>query len=180
VTFPVLTTRDAYECFAQCLDEAFPARLVHLPPTVRASEFPHGARYLLSGYYLRGRARNVAEAVGCKLLYVRYNVKLLDRAMSVPHGCCSQVLTRDADNAETTRAFLRSAYPEVSPNRYHVCPVDEWFATGGDGGVDGTIWPTVTAAPKLEGLVDPARVRLLHPMLADDFVDELRCLALLG
>ena len=180
IALPVLATRDAYDCLAACLNDEFPARLVHLPPSGRSSDFPRGARYLLSGYYLRGRAEHIAEAVGCSVLYIRYNVRLLNQSMTIPADSYRHFLTRDADNADSTRAFLASAYPEVSGTRYQVCSVDDWLSRQPAGRPDGDVWPTITAARKLDGHVDPDRVHVLHPLLADDFIDELRCLALLG
>ena len=178
--FPIIATRDAYECMLACLDDGFPARLYHLSPNARPSQVPRHARYLLSGYYLRGRARKVAEAVGCPLLYVRYNVTLLDRAMAIPEQEFRYFLTRDADNAETTRGFLASAYPEVPTCRYSVMPAEQFLDTASTADGGGDLWATITAAPLLEGRVAPKRVHILHPLLADDLIDELRCLALLG
>lgn len=179
--FPVIATRDTYECMVACLGEGFPARLHHLSPDARPLSVPRHTRYLLSGYYLRGRARKLAEAVGCSLLYIRYNVTLLDQAMTIPAGECRYFLTRDADNAETTRGFLASAYPEISTTRYAVMPAQQWLSMPSRGRDDHCeLWPTITAAPLLKNVVSPERVHILHPLLADDLIDELRCLALLG
>ena len=116
--FPVLLTRDAFECMERCLDPSFPAHLVHVSPTAPRVRVPRHSRFLLSGYYMREQARKIAEAVGCAVLYVRYNVKLLDESMAIPGSELRYIVTRDEDNASTTRAFLASAYPEVPPARY--------------------------------------------------------------
>lgn len=178
--FPVLATRDAYEGMVACFDAKFPAQLYHLQPTAGPSQFPPNAHYLLSGYYLRGRARKVADAVGCPLLYVRYNVKLLDRAMSGGQDEFRYFITRDVDNAETTRDFLASAYPEVPTSQYVVWPCAEFLAEASKKKLKGTFWPTITAAPMLRNVVPSERVRVFHPLLADDFIEELRCLSLFG
>jgi hypothetical protein len=47
------------------------------------------------------------------------------------------------------------------------------------GRFHGTVWPTITAVPFLKDHVSPDRVEIMHPLLADDFVEELHCLALL-
>jgi GntR family transcriptional regulator len=179
--FPVIATRDTFECMVACLGEGFPARLLHLSPDARPSNVPRHTRYLLSGYYLRGRARKLAEAVGCALLYIRYNVTLLDQAMAIPPNEFRYFLTRDADNAETTRGFLGSAYPEIPTSTYAVMRAQQWLdmpAHVQDGGAE--LWATITAAPLLKHIVASDRVHILHPLLADDLIDELRCLALLG
>lgn len=180
VCFPIIATRDAFECMAACFDGTFPAQLHHLQPTAVASHFPAGARYVLSGYYLRGRARRIADAVNRPLLYVRYNVKLLDRSMAIRPGEFRYFITRDVDNAETTRDFLASAYPEIPTSQYSVCPVAEFLAAATNRELAGTFWATITAAPLLKGIVSASRLYVLHPILADDFIEELRCLSLLG
>jgi GntR family transcriptional regulator len=177
--FPVIATQEAYECMHACLDHAFPAKLVHLLPNAHPSQFPRGAPYLLSGYYLRGQARTIADAVGCPLVYVRYNVTLLNRAMTIPANTHRWFVTRDADNAETTRVFLASAYPEVPTARYTVKRIVEFLEIVQAGRFHGTVWPTITAVPFLKDHVSPDRVEIMHPLLADDFVEELHCLALL-
>jgi len=178
--FPVIATRDAYECMIACFDSHFPAKLIHLRPTATAGHFPAGARYLLSGYYLRGRARRIAEAVKRPLLYVRYNVKLLDQSMTIAQHEFRYFVTRDVDNAETTRGFLASAYPEIPTTRYAVMPCDEFLKTPTTEILCRTVWPTITAAPLISHVVPAARMEILHPVLAEDFIEELRCLALLG
>jgi hypothetical protein len=87
-------------------------------------------------------------------------------------------VTRDADNAETTRGMLASAYPEVPPQNYTVAHVEEWLRDR--GAVNGTseVWVTPTAVSKITGQVAPARIRVMHPVLAEDFIEELRCLAM--
>jgi GntR family transcriptional regulator len=180
VCFPVIATRDAFECMAACFDASFPAQLYHLQPAAIASQFPANARYLLSGYYLRGRARTMADAVKCPLLYVRYNVELLDRSMAIRPGEFRYFVTRDMDNAETTRGFLASAYPEVPTTQYVVMPSEEFLKLSAKDKLKGTVWPTITAAPFLQGVVPASRTHMLHPLLADDFIEELRCLSLLG
>jgi len=179
-TLPLIATLDTFECMVQCLDSSFPARLEHLLPTAHESEFPHGARYLLSGYYLRGRARKIADAVGCSLVYIRYNVKLLDEAMDIPPGEFRHFITRDQDNAETTRVFLASAYPEIPVGQYSVHAASEWLEDQQSLDRGGQIWTTVTATALFQNRVARERLRVLHPLVADDFIDELRCLALLG
>ena len=141
---------------------------------------PRQSRFLLSGYYMREQARKIAEAVGCAVLYVRYNVKLLDESMAIPRSELRYIVTRDEDNASTTRAFLASAYPEVPPARYCVASASAWLAgrDGVDGG--GQVWATATAVDRVKPHVDRSRLRVLHPLLADDFVEDLRCLALCG
>jgi hypothetical protein len=177
--FPVIATRDWYECMSACLHSGFPARLLHLPPNSRAAQFPPEARYLLSSYYMRGRAREIAAVMGRPVLYVRYNVALLDRAMTFPAGEFRYFVTRDADNADTSRQFLSSAYPEIPANRYAVMAAAEFLESGfRDGDVDSRVWTTITAAPLVRGRVPASRIELLHPLLADDFIDELRSLAL--
>ena len=90
-------------------------------------------------------------------------------------------VTRDADNAETTRGLLASAYPEIPSTRYTVLPVEDFLALNRRGEASrGAVWPTITAAPLLRNAVSSDRLELIHPVLADDFIEELRCLALLG
>jgi GntR family transcriptional regulator len=177
--FPVIATRDWYECMIACLEEGFPARLVHLDPCAKPAEFPPQAQYLLSGYFLRGRARAMAAAIGRPLLYVRYNVAVLDRAMTFPAGEFRYFVTRDADNARTTHQFLASAYPEVPTKRYEVMTAAEFLeVVSVEPKLRGTVWATITAAPLLVSHVPHNRLQILHPLLAEDFVEEIRCLAL--
>lgn len=178
VPLPLVATPDAFECMARCLPDGFPARFLHIHPNASAAELPRRTRYVLCGYYLRARAQRIAESLGCKVLYVRYNVRLLNESMAIPPREHRHFVTRDPDNAETTRVFLVSAYPEVPSHRYTVASVKEWLSDrrAVEGG--GQVWATVTAAPFLEGVVEPARVRVNHPVLAEDFIDELRSLAL--
>lgn len=179
--FPVIATRDWYECMMACLEEGFPARLVHLDPSAKPSEFPPQAQYLLSGYLLRGRARAMADALGRPLLYVRYNVAVLDRAMTFPAGEFRYFVTRDADNAETTRQFLASAYPEIPTKLYEVVAAADFLdLLSHEPRLRGTVWATITAAPLLGARVPQDRLEILHPLLAADFVEEIRCLALFG
>ena len=178
--FPLVATRDFFECVSRCFGADFPARLVHVSPDSRDVRLPPYTRYLLSSYYMRARAQKLAESFRCSLLYVRYNVTLLDESMRIPPGQHRYFLTRDNDNALTTSVFLASAYPEVPARRYTVQTVDDWLAARPVTNARGQIWATVTAAERLRERVDPARLHILHPVLADDFVDELRCLALLG
>jgi DNA-binding transcriptional regulator YhcF (GntR family) len=179
VLLPIVATRDAFECMSVCLPPDFPLRLYHIPPTGQ-QRLPGRPRYLLCGYYLRDRARLLAERAGCSMLHVRYNVKLLDESMNIPAGEHRHFVTRDADNAETTRGLLASAYPEVPRQRYSVAPVDAWLREARNHPTQGQIWATITAVPYLEGRVDRQRVRIMHPILPDDFVEELRCLTLLS
>jgi DNA-binding transcriptional regulator YhcF (GntR family) len=180
VLLPVVATREGYETITQCVDDDFPARFVHISPIAPEVEMPRRARYLLSTYYMRERALKIAEALGCSLLCVRYNVKLLNESMTIPPGEHRYFITRDADNAETTKVFVASAYPEVPASRYTILPVEEWLALPRHQDRGGGVWATVTAAPMIERRVAPQRLRVLHPMLAPDFIDELRCLALFG
>jgi hypothetical protein len=161
-----------------CLPAEFPGRLVHLPPSTRAGTLPDRPRYILCGYYLRDRARLIAEATGSSVLHVRYNVKLLESFMTIGHGEHRHLVTRDADNAETTRGMLASAYPEVPPQNYTVAHVEQWLRD--TAAVNGTseVWVTPTAVSKITGRVAPARIRVMHPALAEDFIEELRCLAM--
>lgn len=179
--FPLVATRDAFECMTACLGDGFPARFIHVRPDAQPGAVPRAGRHLLCGYYLRNRARRLAEAVGASLVYVRYNTRLLDEAMDIGPDEHRHFVTRDADNAETTRVFLASAYPEIAPSRYTVAAAAEWLAgLGGAGEVHDEVWATVTAKPLLNGRVAAGRLRVLHPLLADDFVEELRCLALMA
>jgi GntR family transcriptional regulator len=178
ISIPLLATADGFECMSLSLPAGFPVRLVHIPPTVQATALPRRTPYLLCGYYLRGLGRRFAEQMGSALLYVRYNTRLLDEFMAVPTGEHRTLLTRDADNAETTRSFLASAYPEVPTLCYAVRPVREWLEDPAAVSGDGPVWATITAVALLEGKIAPERLHVHHPTLADDFVDELRCLAL--
>jgi DNA-binding transcriptional regulator YhcF (GntR family) len=178
--FPLVATRDFFECVRQCLPPGFPAKLVHLSPDLREPRVPPGTRYLLSSYYMRARAKELAESLHCSLLYVRYNVKLLDESMKIGPREHRYFVTRDRDNAATTQVFLASAYPEVPARRYTVQAVEEWLSEGRASNERGEVWATVTAAARLEGRVVPGQLHILDPVLADDFIDELRCLALLG
>jgi hypothetical protein len=162
------------------LGDNFPATLVHMPPNANATHFPRNAKYLLSGYSLRARARRIADEIACPIIYVRYNVKLLDRSMAIPDSHFRYVVTRDPDNAETTRDFLASAYPEVPPTRYAVMAVADWQKAMASEDRGGMVWATITAVPAVRETVAAERIEVLHPLVADDFVDELRCLAAVG
>jgi DNA-binding transcriptional regulator YhcF (GntR family) len=178
--FPVLVTRDAFECMERCLDRSFPGQLIHISPTAPHIRLPPRTRFVLSGYYMREQARKFAEALGCDVLYVRYNVRLLDESMSIPRNEHRYFVTRDEDNASMTRAFLASAYPEVPRSQYTVAALSAWLADGNAAEGLGQVWVTVTALDQIRAHVPPARLRLLHPLLAEDFVEGLRCLALCG
>lgn len=180
VSFPLIATRDWYECITSSLSHQLPVRLVHLPLDGERFELPPRTRYLLAGYYMHERALKLANTLGCSLLYLRYNAKLLDRAMRI--GCSEHryFLTRDPDNAESTRLFLASAYPDVSTSRYSVMATEHWRKLPETQDATGEVWATITVAGSLRGVVPPARLHILHPLLAEDFVDELRCLALLA
>jgi DNA-binding transcriptional regulator YhcF (GntR family) len=177
-SIPVVATADAFACMVASLPGDFPIRLAHVPPNATPPALPRRAPYLLCGYYLRGVGRRFAEAMGSALLYVRYNTRLLDEFMAIPPGQHRFFLTRDPDNAETTRAFLASAYPEVSTQGYSVLPARHWLKNGAALAGAAPVWATITAVPVLKGHIDPSRLHVHHPTLADDFVDELRCLAL--
>jgi DNA-binding transcriptional regulator YhcF (GntR family) len=177
-SIPLVATADGFECMALSLPQGFPIRLVRVPPNATPAGLPRRTPYLLCGYYLRGVGRRFAEQMGSALLYVRYNTRLLDEFMSIPAGQHRFFLTRDADNAETTRSFLASAYPEVPTPLYTVAPVARWLEEHGDEASSEPLWATITARPFLEGRVDPERIHMHHPTLAEDFIDELRCLAL--
>ena len=175
---PLVATADGFECMALSLPRGFPIRLVRVPPNARPAALPRRAPYLLCGYYLRTVARRYAEQMGSALLYVRYNTRLLDEFLSIPADEHRFFLTRDADNAETTRSFLASAYPEVPTQQYTVMAVRQWLEEHAGQNAASPLWATITAAPFLEGHVSPERIHLHHPTLAEDFIDELRCLAL--
>jgi DNA-binding transcriptional regulator YhcF (GntR family) len=175
---PLVATADGFECMALSLPRGFPVRLVRVPPNASPAALPRHAPYLLCGYYLRAVARRFAEQMGSALLYVRYNTRLLDEFMSIGADEHRFFLTRDADNAETTRSFLASAYPEVPTQQYTVMAVRHWLKEHGDRASASPLWATITAVPLLEGQVSPERIHVHHPTLAEDFVDELRCLAL--
>lgn len=177
VDLPILATQDAFECMVACLPEHFPARLVHLPPSARPGSVSGRPRYILCGYYLRDRARLLADRTGSSVLHVRYNVTLLEAFMTIPAAEHRYLVTRDADNAETTRGMLASAYPEVPAQHYTVLPVEAWLEQAGPVGAT-EVWMTPTAAAIVARRLPGTRVRVLHPMLADDFIEELRCLAL--
>ncbi|MDQ3418021.1 MAG: GntR family transcriptional regulator [Acidobacteriota bacterium] len=177
VDLPILATQDAFDCILACLPSDFPARLIHLPPSTRAQAATHRPRYLLCGYYLRDRARLIAEASGSSVLYVRYNVTLLEEFMTIPAGSHRVLVTRDADNAETTRVMLASAYPEVPGPLYTVTHVE---ALRDDTArlERGDVWVTATAAEAVRVMIPARQLRVMHPVLDEDFVEELRCLAL--
>ncbi len=178
VWIPVVITKDTFDCMVHCLGDSFPARLRHLPPTARDPQATRGAPFVLSGYYSRERAARIAEATGCSLVYIRYNTQLLDKAMAIPAKEERYVVTRDADNAQALAAFFRCAYPEVPSQRYSVVPVDDWLKDARATAGTGQVWVTTTARGKLRGRVASKRVRVLHPLLAEEFIEELRYLTL--
>lgn len=181
VSFPVVATQDTCECMARCLASRDPIRFVQVSPTSATIEVPRRTRYVLSGYYMRQEARKIAEALGSQVIYVRYNVQLLKKAMSIPSNEHRHFVTRDVDNAETTKAFLASAFPEVAVQRYAVLPVVEWLKREAASLKPPTqVWATLTAVDELRGRVPKGQLRVLHPLLAEDFLDELRCLAVCG
>ena len=178
--FAMISTQDWFECVSVCLGDAFPAHIVRLPPQRTKTQVQAGVRYLLFGYFMNEEARRLAEATGCHPLLVRYNVALFNRAMAIPAGEHRYLVTRDQDNADATRTFLTKAYPEVDVQRYDVWTVRQWLdCADARNGTDQT-WATVTAAPFVRHHIDRARLRLLGPLLAPDFVDELRHLALIA
>jgi DNA-binding transcriptional regulator YhcF (GntR family) len=177
-SFALLSTADWFECIRRCLGDAFSVKLLHVPPRTPRPYVPAGIRYLLFGYFMYEEARRLADAIGCQPIFVRYNVRLFDKAMSIRPGEHRCFVTHDADNAVSTRNFLASAYPEVDATRYDVWSLRTWLERP-DARQDGDqVWATVTAAPYLRDSVDRSRLQLLHPLLANDFVDELRHLAL--
>jgi DNA-binding transcriptional regulator YhcF (GntR family) len=181
VYLPLVATRDFFECVAYDLGTEFPATLLHVPPggpPAVTDRRLFRARYVLSSYYMRARARKIAEELGRPLLYLRYNTPLLDEWADIPEGEVRTLLTRDVNNADTIKVFLAHAYPEVPPARYRVLTVAEWLKAAEDCRAQ-PVWATSTAEPFLKG-IPPGHVRPLHPILAEDFVDELRCLALLS
>lgn len=178
--FGLLSTADWYECIRQCLGEAFPAKLVHVSPRTPRPHVPAGIRYLLFGYFMYEEARRLSDTIGCHPIFVRYNVALFDRAMCIRPGEHRYFVTHDQDNADSTRTFLASAYPEVDVARYHVWPVRTWLECTDERQRGDQTWATVTAAPYLRDRMDRARLHLLHPLLAADFVDELRHVALVA
>ncbi len=178
--FPVVATRDFYECVRASLTNGFPARICHLPPDGSSLRIPQKAHYILTSYYMRPQAEKIAEALGCSLLYMRFNEKLLDKAMSIPADQHRHFVTRDADNAECTKVFLANAYPEVPTDRYTVAPAATWLENVNETRRTDQVWTHLTAFPLVRNRVDPARIRLFHPVLDERFLDELRCLALLS
>ena len=121
------------------------------------------------------QALKIAETLHCSVLCMLQR-ELWNESMAI--GRRAPVFSRDADNAETTRVFLASAYPEVPVSRYTIAPVSQWLELPQAELRAGSIWVTRTAMAALDGRVDPSRIRVLHPLLAEDFIDELRCLAL--
>jgi GntR family transcriptional regulator len=183
VFFPLVATRDFHECVEPSLGDDFPARLLHVPPTgLSADTDPRvfRAQVVLSSYFMRARARKIAEDLGRPLLFLRYNTRLLDECMDIPMGTRRTLLTRDAANADSLKVFLAHAYPEVPTRRYVVVTVADWLKDPALAGGSEPVWATITVRPFLRGRIRPSQVRLLQPLLADDFVEELRCLALLG
>jgi GntR family transcriptional regulator len=179
VSFPLIATLDWYECITRSVSD-LPAQFVHVPSETDKFELPSGNKYLLAGYYMHERALKLSQALGCSLLFVRYNTKLLDRAMRIGPYENRWFVTRDSDNAESTRLFLASAYPDVSTSRYRVIPAEHFRRLPEVRNSAGEVWATITVAGSLKGVVPAPRLRVLHPLLAEDFVEELRCLALLG
>ena len=177
IDLPILATQDAFECMVACLPTDFPANLVHLPPSTRPGSLTHKPSYILCGYYLRDRARLVAAATGSSVLHVRYNVELLDAFMTIRPAEHRQLVTRDADNAETTRGMLASAYPEVPSQLYTVSPLAEWLKQDARH-QRSEVWATITVADEVAEAVPDGEVKVMHPVLAEDFLEELRCLAL--
>jgi len=181
VYLPLVATRDFFECIAHDLGSDFPATLLHVSPGGAGTETDRRlfrARYVLSSYYMRVRAKKIAEELGRPLLYLRYNTRLLDEWADIPEGETRVLLTRDANNADTIKVFLAHAYPEVPVERYRVFTVAEWLKAPAARGAR-PVWATSTAEPFLKG-IPAGEVRPLHPILAEDFVEELRCLALLS
>jgi hypothetical protein len=88
-----------------------------------------------------------------------------------------QLVTRDADNAETTRGMLASAYPEIPSQLYTVSPLAEWLKQDGRH-QRSEVWATITVAEEVTEAVPDREVKVMHPVLAEDFLEELRCLAL--
>lgn len=182
VYLPLVATRDFFECVERDLGADFPAHLLHVPPSGLSVEGDRRllrARYVLSSYYMRARAKKIAESLGRPLLYLRYNTELLDEWADIGPGEYRTLLTRDLNNADTIKVFLAHAYPEVPLERYRVLTVADWLKAPSTASKD-QVWVTITAQPFLQGRIPLAQVRVFHPLLAADFVDELRCLALLG
>ena len=174
VVLPLVATRDAFECMRQSLPPDFPVRLVHVPPGASQPRLSERPRYVLCGYYLRDRALRIAEGLGATVVYVRYNTRRLDEMLAIPAGRHRFIVTRDADNTETTRVFLASAYPEVPMSSYTVLPVAQCPAVLPP---EADVWAYATAAPEV--ITRTGHIpQLYHPVLADDFIDELRCLAM--
>ena len=182
VYLPLVATRDFFECVEHDLGKDFPVTLLHVAPGGLSADTDRRlfrARYVLSSYYMRARAKKIAEDLGRPLLYLRYNTQLLDEWADIPAGETRTLLTRDANNADTIKVFLAHAYPEVAVARYRVLTAAEWLRSPAARDETEPVWATSTAEPILKG-IRPGRVRPLHPILAEDFVEELRCLALLG
>ncbi|MGH6692655.1 MAG: hypothetical protein ACREF4_18455, partial [Gammaproteobacteria bacterium] len=157
-----------------------PAHFAHIPLTADPAQLPPRTRYLLAGYYGHEDAVRLAQRIGCSLLFVRYNVELFNRALKIQPGERRYFVTRDRDNAEATREFFGSAYPEMPLDRYEIVTANEWLHSPDARRAKGEVWTTITAAPLVRDSVQRPYLRLLHPLLAQDFVDELRYLALLA
>lgn len=178
-TFGLFSTPDWFECVLQCLGENFPANVVHVSSHTPRVQVSSQMRYLLHGYFGYEEARRLAETAGCQPLFVRYNVSLFDRAMAVRTGEHRYFVTRDQDNAEATRTFLASAFPEVPVDRYSVWSVEQYLERAAHRRDQNETWVTITAEPYLLQLeADRRRLHLLHPLLHPDFVEKLRQLAL--
>jgi hypothetical protein len=74
--------------------------------------------------------------------------------------------------------MLASAYPEVPQQSYAVIALADWDIEAARARATGEVWVSPTVEAAVREHIAPSRVRALHPMLADDFVEELRCLAL--
>jgi hypothetical protein len=66
----------------------------------------------------------------------------------------------------------------MPPSRYTITSVSQWLELAQAEVRAGSIWVTPTATAALDGRVDPSRIHVLHPLLDEDFIDELRCLAI--
>ena len=178
--FPVVATHEFYECVRASLTRDFPAQISYLPSEGSDLRIPKETQYILTSYNMRSQAQKIAKDLDCSLLYMRFNENLLDKMMSIPADQHRYLVTRDADNAESTKIFLANAYPAVSPDRYTVASATTWLENVNKTRSTDEVWTYLTVLSLVKNSVDPARIQLFHPVLDEDFLDELRCLALLS
>jgi hypothetical protein len=100
--------------------------------------------------------------------------------MAIPPGVTRFFVTREPGSVQALRAFFARAYPEVPAQRYVVLPVSEYVRDEGAVNGKGEVWAAFTAARQLEGNIHSTRLRVFHPVLSPEFIDELRYLTLFG